>query len=84
MPLQTLGRRHRRVRHEVAERTAATGLNRLAATLIGAGFGTACVVVAASAAPEGVASESQSTVIVTAGAAPAAPTGAELVFAFRG
>jgi hypothetical protein len=42
------------------------------------------VVVAAGVAPEGVAPESECTVVVAASAAPAAPTGAELVFAFRG
>ena len=48
--------------------TAGSGLFKLAATLIGAGFGMA---------------RSKSTVVVAAGAAPAAPTNAELVFAFR-
>jgi hypothetical protein len=67
---------------------AVTGLSKLAATLIGAGFGMARSKStgggAAGVAPEGVAPKFECTVVVAAGAAPAAPTGAELVLTFRG
>ena len=67
---------------------ADTGLSKLAITLNGAGFGMARSKLtsggAAGVAPEGVAPGSECTVVVAAGAAPAAPTGAELVIAFRG
>jgi hypothetical protein len=68
---------------------AVTGLYKLAIMLNGAGFGMALSKLtsggAAGVAPEGVALGSECPgSVVAAGAAPAAPTAAELVFAFRG
>jgi hypothetical protein len=59
VPLRTLGRASAGFGttslNGLVAATAATRLNRLTAMLIGAGFGTARGVVAAGAAPEGVA-----------------------------
>jgi hypothetical protein len=59
VPLRTLGRASAGFGttslNGLVAATAATRFNRLTAMLIGAGFGTARVVVAAGAAPEGVA-----------------------------